>query len=67
MKKIDPLHAIVNFGSKIPGDVQGVAMLEFERILRRLMPGEWVEVFKETMGDDSRLRNLMTPEERKRL
>lgn len=66
-KPIDPYSIIVRFGDKIPGRVQSVAMLEFERILRRLMPDDWPEVFKEIIGDDQKLRNLMTPEQRSKL
>lgn len=62
-----PLHVVVRFGSDIPGDIQGPAMLEFERDLRRRMPGKWVEVFKENKGDDSKLRMMMTQEERAKL
>lgn len=58
------LHVIVKFGSSIPAKVEGVALLEFERILRRLAPGLTIEVFKEYMGDDSKLRSMMTPEQR---
>ena len=67
VKAIEPYHAVVHFGAKIPGRVQAVALLEFERTLRRLMPEAWIEVFKEVKGDDSRLRMMMTPEERKKL
>jgi hypothetical protein len=63
----DPLHVIVEFGSEIPGLVQGPALLNFERELRKLCPGKWIEVFKHTKGDDSKLRNLMTKEERSKL
>ena len=62
-----PLHVIVEFGSEIPGDVQGPALLNFERDLRKLCPGKWVEVFKQVKGDDSKLRNMMTKEERAKL
>ena len=62
-----PLHVVVRFGSDIPSDVQGSAMLQFERDLRARMPGKWVEVFKENKGDDSKLRMLMTPEQRAKL
>ena len=61
------LHVIVKFGRMIPSDIQGVALLDFERKLRSLMGGAWVEVFKETKADDSRLRSLMTPEQRAKL
>lgn len=63
----DSLHVTVKFGRMIPGDVQGVALLDFERKLRSLMGGAWVEVFKETKADDSRLRSMMTPEQRAKL
>lgn len=62
-----PLHAIVKFGSGIPGDVQARALLEFERVLRRMMPGQWIETFKENKSDDSKLRMMMTKEERAKL
>lgn len=64
---MSPLHVVVQFGSDIPGDVQGPALLEFERLLRRAMPGVWVEVFKDVKGDDSKLRTLMTAEQRAKL
>ena len=60
-------HVIVKFGKGIPTDTQGVALLDFERRLRELMSGAWVEVFKETKPDDSRLRMLMTTEQRAKL
>jgi hypothetical protein len=64
---IDSLHVVVKFGSSIPSHTQGSALLEFERTLRRLMPGRWVEVFKDSKGDDSKLRIAMTPEQRAKL
>lgn len=64
---IDPLHVIVHFGSDIPPEIQGPALLAFEKELRRLAPGLWTEVFKEVKGDDSKLRVMMTPEERMNL
>lgn len=67
MPELKPLHVEVKFGSAIPGDVQGRALLEFERVLRRMMPGQWVETFKENKGDDSKLRMMMTKEERAKL
>lgn len=62
-----PLHVVVRFGSDVPSDVQGAAMLQFERDLRARMPGQWVEVFKDNKGDDSKLRMAMTPEQRAKL
>ena len=67
MSDLPDLHVIVKFGKGIPWDVQGPALLAFEKQLRALAPGLWVEVFKELKGDDSKLRTLMTAEERKRL
>lgn len=65
--EIEPLHVIVKFGKDIPGDVQAKGLFEFEKLLRALAPGLWIEVFKEIKGDDSKLRNLMTPAERAKL
>jgi len=64
---IPDLHVIVKFGKGIPWDVQGKALLDFEKGLRALAPGLWVEVFKEIKGDDQKLRVMMTPEERMKL
>lgn len=61
------LHVTVHFGSGVPFDVQGVALLDFERKLRTLMDGAIVEVFKEAKDDDSKLRSMMTPQQRERL
>lgn len=66
-KDIEPLHVVVQFGAGIPGDVQARALLDFERRLRFHSDGLWVEVFKQIKGDDSRLRNLMTPAQRNKL
>lgn len=65
---IPPLHVQVKFGEQIPYAVQGIALLAMEKHLRELTGHSlWIEVFKETMGDDSKLRVLMTPEQRKKL
>ena len=64
---IPPLHVVVKFGSGIPGGIQGPALLAFEQTLRKLIPGQWIEVFKEAKGDDSKLRAMMTEEERAKL
>lgn len=55
----------VHFGSGIPPEEQGKAMLAMERQLREL--GLPAEVYKETMADDSKLRRTMTPLERAKL
>lgn len=59
-------HVEVRFGPGVDYDAQGKAMLAFEKTLRQLT-GQWVEVFKETKADDSKLRRFMTTEERARL
>lgn len=56
----------VRFEGDLPAHVQGVALLEFEKTLRTLS-GFDVRVFKEKMGDDSKLRIRMTPAEREQL
>lgn len=63
---LPPHHVIVRFGSGIAVDEQGKALLAMEKSLRE-STGERVEVFKEAKGDDSRLRALMTPEQRAKL
>lgn len=63
----NPLYVTVKFGEAVPGDAQGVALLAFEKHLRELCPGKWIEVFKDHMGDDSKLRAAMTPEQRAKL
>ncbi|HJS81321.1 MAG TPA: hypothetical protein VJ742_00635 [Nitrososphaera sp.] len=58
------LSVTVHFDEEIPE--QGVALLAFEKHLRQLT-GKDVRVFKQKMGDDSKLRVRMTIEERNRL
>jgi hypothetical protein len=66
MSDLPRYHAMVQFGAGIPSDAQGKAMLAFEKHLRELT-GAPCEVFKETMGDDSKLRRAMTAEQRAKL
>lgn len=66
MPDLPRYHVEVRFGPGIAYDAQGNAMLAFEKHLRELT-GQWVEVFKETKADDSKLRRSMTVEERARL
>jgi hypothetical protein len=63
--KTPPLHVIVKFGDEIPSEAQGPALMEFEKNLRK--SGLDIRVFKDRMGDDSKLRIKMTPAERDRL
>ena len=55
----------VTFGSGIPPDAQGRAMLALERLLRE--SGVPARVEKAAMPDDSKLRRSMTPLERAKL
>jgi hypothetical protein len=57
---------IVKFPSDIPPAAQGIALLDFERHLRRLT-GLDCRVLKELKGDDSKLRVMMTQAQRDRL
>ena len=45
---------------------QGVALLAFEEALRKLTGADY-RVFKSKMGDDSKLRVMMTPAQREAL
>ena len=58
-------HIIMRFGVGFLPSVQGEVMLDLEKMLRaRGLPAE---VFKDNMGDDSKLRRAMTPEQRLKL
>lgn len=58
-------EVLVKFGSAVPGAAQAKVMFDMELELQKM--GHDVRVFKETMGDDSKLRVLMSTEERNRL
>jgi len=61
----DYFHVTVRFGAGIPASTQGEVMLDLEKMLRaRGLPAE---VYCDTKGDDSKLRRVMTPEQRNRL
>ena len=60
------LDVTVKFHDEIPPEAQGPALLAFEKHLRTLT-GKDVRVFKNRMGDDSKLRIMMTKQERDRL
>lgn len=55
-------EVLVQFGSDIPLDLQGPALLHLEQELREA--GVEAEVYKHTKADDSKVRNLMTLEKR---
>jgi hypothetical protein len=63
---VSPLNVIVRFGDQVPSDAQGPALLAFEKMLRQ-STGLDCRVFKERMGDDSKLRVMMTPAQREAL
>ena len=60
------LQVLVRFPPAINLDTQGRALLAFELNLRQLT-GQDVRVVKDLMGDDSKLRILMTPQMRDKL
>ena len=60
------LKVVVKFAEGIADTAQGQALLAFEKNLRSLT-GQDVRVFKERMGDDSKLRVMMTPAQREAL
>lgn len=66
MPELPEHHVIVKFGSAVPYDVQCDELMEIEKRLRRIT-GQRIEVYANARGDDSRLRALMTPEQRSKL
>ena len=60
------LPVIVKFPEGVPDLAQAEALMAFEKVLRKLT-GLDVRVLKDRMGDDSKLRVKMTPEERERI
>jgi len=60
------VNVTVRFDEKIPQEAQGEALMTFEKKLRALT-GMDIRVFKDRMGDDSKLRIKMTPAEREKL
>jgi hypothetical protein len=57
------LEVVVKFSPAIPTDAQGPALLLLERALRDATKLD-VRVVKDLMGDDSKLRKLMTIQQR---
>ena len=66
MVELPTLQVNVRFTEDIPVAARNAAMLDFERTLRRLT-GLRIEVFQERRGDDSKLRAVMSPEQRAKL
>ena len=59
-------QVIIQFATNISGDAQAKSMLAMEKHLRQIT-GQEIQVFKEAMGDDSRLRASMTAAQRAKL
>lgn len=57
------LEVVVKFAAGIPTAAQGPALMHMEAELRRAT-GLDVRVVKDLMGDDSKLRRMMTIEQR---
>lgn len=64
--KAKDYEIIMSFGPGIKGQMQAKLMFDLEKHLRETT-GLPIEVFKKTMPDDSKLRTLMTPEERAKI
>ena len=58
------IRVIVKFDDGVPDDIQAKTMFDFERNLRE-RSGLDTRVFKERMGDDSRLRVVMDARRKK--
>lgn len=59
-------HVRVEFGPGVTDHERNSLLLAFERLARD-KTGKPIEVLLDRMGDDSKLRNAMTPEQRARL
>lgn len=57
---------VVKFDDAVPLDYQAVALFDFERHLRKLT-GLDCRVYKHLMGDDSKLRVMMSKDMRSKL
>ena len=57
---------VVKFPSEVPHDAQGRSLLQMEKSLRS-WTGLDIRVVKDLMGDDSKLRRMMTIEMRQKL
>lgn len=57
------MNVNVKFDEGIPPEAQGQCLLAFEKHLRQVT-GMDIRVFKDKMGDDSKLRVKMTQQER---
>lgn len=62
----DKRYITVKFADGFSKDERGPILLAMERAARQVS-GKYDEVFLERLGDDSKLRSMMTPEERSKL
>ena len=60
------LQVVVRFPKEVSHDAQGRSLLAMEKHLREIT-GQDIRVVKDLMGDDSKLRIMMTKEMRDRL
>ena len=60
------LQVVVRFPPGVKSECQGPALLYLEKFLR-LLTGQDVRVVKDLMGDDSKLRRMMTIQQREAL
>lgn len=60
------IEVLVTFPATIPTDAQGPALLQMEQTLRKAT-GLDVRVVKHLQGDDSKLRRMLTIEQRDKL
>lgn len=60
------MNVYVELPDAMPLEVQGPALLAFEKHLRELSQQD-VRVYKQKMADDSKLRMAMTSDERNRI
>ena len=60
------IQVVVKFPETIPHEVQGTVLMWMELTLRTLTKQD-VRVVKALMGDDSKLRKLMTIQQREKL
>lgn len=63
---MNEIKVVVKFDDGVPLDDQAVALFDFERHLRKLT-GLDCRVYKYLMGDDSKLRVMMSKEMRAKL
>ena len=59
-------YITVQFGDGFSRDERGPILLAMERACRAVT-GQYDEIFLERLGDDSKLRSMMTTEERAKL